>query len=76
MPELNIVTAAQMCALTDAGLAQPHHESIAAFTYYDGSWWAFAPREDHGQDAMWFRADDVDLAFDHTFSHQPVATTG
>jgi len=74
MPELNTITVAQMRALTDAGLAHPHHESIAAFTFYDGSWWAFAPREDDDEDALWFRADDVDLAFDHTFSSQPVAT--
>ena len=73
MPELNILTAAQMRALTSAGLAHPQHESIAAFTYYDGSWWAFAPREDD-EDAMWFRADDVDLAYDSTFSRQPTAT--
>jgi len=74
MPELNVVTAAQMRALTNAGLAHPQHETIVAFTYYDGSWWAFGPREDDDEDAMWFRADDVDLAFDHTFSRQPVST--
>ena len=74
MPELNVITAAQMQALTNAGLAHPQHESIAAFTYYDGSWWAFAPGEDDVGDAMWFRADDVDLAFDSTFSHQPTST--
>ena len=66
MPELKVLTAAQMRALTSAGLAHPQHESIAAFTYYDGSWWAFSPRED-GENAMWFRADDVDLTFDNMF---------
>ena len=73
MPELNILTAPQMRALTSVGLAHPQHESIAAFTYYDGSWWAFAPIEGD-EDAMWFRADDVDLAFDSTFVRQPTAT--
>ena len=74
MPELNVITAAQMQALTNGGLAHPQHESIVAFTYYDGSWWAFAPPEDDVGEAMWFRADDVDLAFDSTFSHQPTPT--
>lgn len=80
MPALNVLTAAQMRALTAAGLAHPQHETIAAFTYYDGSWWAYASREhpddpdaapdaDDG-DALWFRADDVDLAADPTF-HRP-----
>src|SRR5579871_6438749 len=63
MPGLNVLTAAQMQALTDAGLAHPQHETIAAFTYYDGSWWAYASHTDHGtsaphdQDdaAVWFR---------------------
>jgi hypothetical protein len=74
MPELNVITAAQMLALTHAGLALPQHERIAAFTYYDGSWWAFAPPEDDVGEAMWFRADDVDLASDSTFSRQPTPT--
>lgn len=74
MPEVHIITAAQMRALTNAGLAHPQHDTIVAFTYYDGSWWAFAPREDD-EDAMWFRADDVDLAFDSTFNHEPTATS-
>lgn len=74
MPELNILTAAQMQALTSAGLAHPQHESIAAFTYYDGSWWAFAPREDDDADGSWFRADEADLAFDRTFIDQPLAS--
>lgn len=61
MPELKVLTAPQMHALTSAGLARPQHETIVAFTYYDGSWWAFAPSEGAGGVAMWFRADDVDL---------------
>ncbi len=65
MPELNMLSGAQMRALTRAGLAHPQHASIAAFTYYDGSWWAIAPAED--EDAMWFRADHTELAFDSTF---------
>ncbi|MBS2965944.1 hypothetical protein KGA66_23060 [Actinocrinis puniceicyclus] len=81
MPHLNVLTAAQMQALTRAGLAHPQHETIAAFTYYDGSWWAYASRTDHDPDAVdedddgavWFRADDVDLASDHTFYPQPIA---
>jgi hypothetical protein len=71
MPELHVLTAAQMRALTNAGLAHPQHETIVAFTYYDGSWWAYAPRKGHpdgDEGAMWFRADDVDLACDRTFS--------
>jgi hypothetical protein len=83
MPQLNILTAAQMQALTRAGLAHPQHETIVAFTYYDGSWWAFASKKNHDPDAsgstdntgaMWFRADDVDLAFDHTYYPQPITT--
>src|SRR5262249_50886778 len=80
MPELNVLTTAQMQALTDAGLAHPQHHTIAAFTYYDGSWWAYAShtdndpsQPDNGHSAMWFRADDVDLASDRTFYPQPVA---
>jgi hypothetical protein len=82
MPQLNILTAAQMQALTTAGLAHPQHETIVAFTYYDGSWWAFASKKDRAPDtagdgdqqgALWFRADDVDLAFDHTYYPQPTA---
>jgi hypothetical protein len=82
MPDLNVLTAAQMQALTDAGLAHPQHETIVAFTYYDGSWWAYASNKDpdptapgdtHDERAMWFRADDVDLASDHTFYPQPIA---
>jgi hypothetical protein len=83
MPQLNILTAAQMHVLTRAGLARPQHETIVAFTYYDGSWWAYASKKDHDPDAaddtndegaLWFRADDVDLAFDHTYYPQPIAT--
>lgn len=81
MPNINVLTSAQMQALTDAGLAHPQHHAIAAFTYYDGSWWAYASKQDHDpntdQDdggAMWFRADDVDLATDHTFYAQPIGT--
>lgn len=59
--ELNIITAEQMRALTDAGLAHPQHETIAAFTYYNGSWWAFGPPEGEDGTAMWFRAYDADL---------------
>lgn len=80
MPDLNVLTAAQMQALTDAGLAHPQHQTIAAFTYYDGSWWAYASagtdsggNEQH-HEPVWFRADDVDLAGDHTFYAQPTAT--
>ena len=81
MPELNVLTSAQMQALTNAGLAHPQHETIVAFTYYDGSWWAYASPHDRDpaapdateQDAVWFRADDVDLASDHTFYPQPIA---
>lgn len=83
MPDLNVLTAAQMQALTAAGLAHPQHQTIAAFTYYDGSWWAYASRNDRDSDsseqdeegAMWFRADDVDLANDRTFYPQPAAAT-
>jgi hypothetical protein len=81
MPDLNTLTSAQMGTLTKAGLAHPQHETIAAFTYYDGSWWAFASRKGDDSDAadeddegtMWFRADDVDLASDGTFYLQPIA---
>ena len=82
MSDVNVLTSAQMHALTTAGLAHPQHETIVAFTYYDGSWWAFASRPDHdpdaadqddGDGAMWFRADDVDLASDRTFYPQPIA---
>jgi hypothetical protein len=81
MSDVNILTAAQMQGLTNAGLAHPQHETIVAFTYYDGSWWAFASRQAHDSDAageddegaMWFRADDVDLASDRTFYPQPIA---
>lgn len=83
MPHLNVLTTAQMQALTDAGLAHPQHQAIAAFSYYDGSWWAYASQPDHdpstpnsgsdGDSALWFRADDVDLASDPTFYPQPTA---
>jgi len=80
MPDINVLTSAQMQALTDAGLAHPQHQAIAAFTYYDGSWWAYASK-DHDPNAdqddggaVWFRADDVDLANDHTFYSQPIGT--
>jgi len=82
MSDLNVLTSAQMQALTNAGLARPQHETIVAFTYYDGSWWAYASKMDHdpaapeGADdegAVWFRADDVDLACDRSFYPQPIA---
>jgi hypothetical protein len=84
MPDLNVLTAAQMHALTTAGLAHPHHEIIAAFTYYDGSWWAYASPKNRApetsgdnseQEAIWFRADDVDLACDPTFHSQPLTAS-
>ena len=62
MPELNVVTAAQMRALTTVGLAHPQHESVDALTYYDGSWWAFAAGQDREEDALWFRANKAELA--------------
>ena len=68
--ELNVVTAAQMRALTNAGLAHPYDETVVAFTHYAASWWAFAPSEGDDGDAMWFRADDADLPFNSTFSYQ------
>jgi hypothetical protein len=80
MPNVNVLTGQQMQALTAARLAHPQHETIVAFTYYDGSWWAYGtatghdpaapPDEDAG---AWFRADDVDLATDNTFYPQPIA---
>lgn len=84
MQEINVLTAAQMQALTEAGLAHPQHDTIAAFAYYDGSWWAHASRTEHripahgaepDGDAVWFRADDVDLAGDHTFHPQGMSST-
>ena len=79
MSALNILTSAQMRALTNAGLAHPQHETVAAFTYYDGSWWAFASQRNHkpeeadeDQGAMWFRADDVDLATDRILYPRPI----
>lgn len=79
MTDTNVLTGAQMQALTDAGLAHPQHGTIAAFTYYDGSWWAHATQRGrlavagHGEDEVWFRADDIDLAADHTFHHHAVS---
>lgn len=79
MPGLNVLTSTEMQALTDAGLAHPQHETIAAFAYYDGSWWAHASKQNHNpaapkdgdnEDTVWFRADDVDLACDHSFYPQ------
>jgi hypothetical protein len=84
MPQINVLASAQMQALTNAGLAHPQHETIVAFTYYDGSWWAFASKEDHDpaapedakdEGAVWFRADDVDLACDRSFYPQPIAVS-
>jgi hypothetical protein len=81
MPDINVLTLAQMQALTDAGLARPQHDTIAAFTYYDGSWWAYATQKDYANpagstgEAVWFRADDVDLAADHTFYPLPMSAT-
>lgn len=68
-PPLNVLTASQMQALTNAGLARPHDETVAAFTYYDGSWWAFtsgqepdSPSSERADDeGEWFRADDIDF---------------
>jgi hypothetical protein len=81
MPSVNTLTGAQMQALTNAGLARPQHETIVAFTYYDGSWWAYGSAAEHDPAAppsdetgTWFRADDVDLATDGTFYPQPVTT--
>jgi hypothetical protein len=80
MPNVNTLTGAQMQALSNAGLAHPQHETIVAFTYYDGSWWAYGSATDHDPAApadddtgTWFRADDLDLATDNTFYPQPVA---
>jgi len=79
MTDTNVLTAAQMQALTDAGLAHPQHDTIAAFIYYDGSWWAHATLKGHlrvvgrTDDEVWFRADDIDLAADHTFYHGTVS---
>jgi hypothetical protein len=56
--ELNVITAEQMRVLTSVGLAQPQHQGIAAFTYYDGSWWAYGPRQDGVGELMWFRTDE------------------
>ncbi|MBR7827558.1 hypothetical protein KDK95_14665 [Actinospica sp. MGRD01-02] len=81
MPNVNTLTGAQMQALTTAGLAHPQHETIVAFTYYDGSWWAYGSPNEHDPAAppadetgTWFRADDLDLASDHTFYPQRSAT--
>lgn len=81
MPNVNTLTGAQMQALTTAGLAHPQHETIVAFTYYDGSWWAYGSPAEHDPAAppadetgTWFRADDLDLASDHTFYPQRPAT--
>ena len=79
MPNVNVLTGQQMQALTAAGLAHPQHETIVAFTYYDGSWWAYGTATGHDPSAppdqdtgTWFRADDVDLATDTTFYPQSV----
>lgn len=63
LSDINVLTAAQMLALTNAGLAHPHHDTVAAFTFYDGSWWAFDSSNDRTSDtaAMWYRADSDDL---------------
>jgi hypothetical protein len=82
MPNVNVLTSKQMQALTTAGLAHPQHETVVAFTYYDGSWWAYGSATEHDPSApdpddetgTWFRADDVDLATDATFYPQPIAT--
>ena len=80
MPNVNVLTGKQMQALTNAGLAHPQHDTIVAFTYYDGSWWAYGSATEHDPAAppddetgTWFRADDLDLASDNTFHPQPVA---
>ena len=81
MPNVNVLTSKQMQVLTDAGLAHPQHETIVAFTYYDGSWWAYGSAAEHDpaapdpgdESGTWFRADDVDLASDNTFYPQPIA---
>jgi hypothetical protein len=80
MPNVNVLTGKQMQALTAAGLAHPQHDTIVAFTYYDGSWWAYGSATEHDPAAppddetgTWFRADDLDLASDNTFYPQPIA---
>lgn len=80
MPNVNVLSGKQMKALTNAGLAHPQHDTIVAFTYYDGSWWAYGSSTEHDPAAppddeagTWFRADDLDLASDNTF--YPQATT-
>jgi hypothetical protein len=81
MPNLNVLTSGQMQALIEAGLAHPQRDTIAAFTYYDGSWWAHASCNGQSPDAhadvwdtgaVWFRADDIDLACDSNFYAQPM----
>ena len=79
MPNVNVLTGQQMQALTNAGLAHPQHETIVAFTYYDGSWWAYGSTTEHDPAApdpddetgTWFRADDLDLASDNSFYPRP-----
>jgi len=70
---------AQMRTLIDAGAAHPQHDTVAAFMYYDGSWWvhatpdrAAAARAENAC-GVWLRADDDDLAVDSTFRHLPPA---
>ena len=82
MSNVNVLTGKQMQALTAAGLAHPQHETIVAFTYYDGSWWAYGSATEHDPSVppdedtgAWFRADDVDLATDNTFYPQPIAAS-
>jgi hypothetical protein len=81
MSDVNVLTAAQMQALTNATLAHPQQEAVVAFTYYDGSWWAFAPNdhssdatdEDESDAARWVRVNDVDLASSPTLYPEPIA---
>lgn len=59
IPDLNVLSAEQMQALTNAGLARPHPDAASAFTHYDGSWWACDSTDDH--DPTWYRANEDDL---------------
>lgn len=69
--DLNVLTDPQMRALTNTGLARPQHEHVTAFTFYDGSWWAFASPETDEEQALWFRADDSELPNDPSFTQIP-----
>jgi hypothetical protein len=63
-----------MRALTDAGKAHPLHDTVAAFTYYDGDWWVHATDPDHSPETgVWLRTAEDDLAADPTFRLDPPA---